>query len=354
MQRLDNQLNARLPDFARRNTAFMRSVIAGQSRTSSPFWRILRLLLVAVVLLLTPLIGWYVAVLTGTDPLAAPTVLDRAFMAMFWVLVLIQLGVRIATLATGSGLISASMRAESWETLKATPDGAALAVKTHWAAVLYRVAPTLIFLMVWRLYFAGVLVANLTSYEGHVFDVFLGGTVPLGSPQFLGADNHLTLPAVALAVVLMAVTLTASLLILVTSAAFDAALGIWLGTLARGRVVNTLGQATVIVIRILLTGFALWIGAAAIEAGGTPFAPIGGNPITFSPPVAWIGALFGLVEGDQGLSLLHLWNYPPLWANIDHSVFIGVALLILVLVQAALANRLILWSAHRATQADRV
>src|SRR5262249_31791120 len=155
-----------------------------------------------VIMLLTPFIGWYVALFLGTDPLAAPTALDRIFVALFWVLVVFQTATRIGALSMGAGSIAAAMRAESWDTLKATPDGAAFAVKAYWAAVLYRLAPMLIVFLIWRIYFTIVLIYNLTSYEGHVFDVFLGGTTPLGGPQFIGADNHLTFPAIALAVVL--------------------------------------------------------------------------------------------------------------------------------------------------------
>jgi hypothetical protein len=355
MQRLSKWLIGELPDFARRDTPFMRQIL-NQQRNPSPrtrLWRILRLVLIALVLLIAPFVGWYLMLYLGVDPMSAPTVLDRVFVALFWLLVVFQTGVRIVALTSGAGVVSSAMRAESWDTVKATPDGAAFAVKTYWASVMYRIAPALILMIIWRLYFTIVLIYNLTSYEGQVFSVFLGGTVPLGTPQFIGPDNHLTSTAVIIAIVLMAMTLTACLLITVTGAALDAAFGIWLGTIARGRVVNTFGQAFLILVRVAVTVFALWIGNAAMSAGGTSLITASGDATPFSPPVAWIATVFGLVEGDMGLSLLHLWNYPQLWANVDYSVLIGLAFLILVLLQAGVADRLIYWSAQRASRADR-
>jgi hypothetical protein len=144
--------------------------------------------------------------------------------------------------------------------------------------------------------------------------------------------------------------MTASLLAPFTALAFDAALGMFIASLLRRRVPGALGQFALILGRIALTVWALWVAAAALSLN--PFT--GTSATSVNPVLGWLGALAGFTEGDLGLTLLYLPNIGRLWADLDYGVLVGVGCLIYVLVQAALANALVHWAGRRAVGADSV
>ena len=119
---------------------------------------------------------------------------------------------------------------------------------------------------------------------------------------------------------------------------------------------GTLSQAAILLIRLTLTLIALWIGAVALSATPLLFNAGGifaSNTVPGGGLLTWIGALFGLVEGDLGLTLLHLPAMQGVWSGIDYGVLIGVGVLIYALLQAGLAQLLIRFAVRRAAAADR-
>ena len=52
--------------------------------------------------------------------------------------------------------------------------------------------------------------------------------------------------------------------------------------------------------------------------------------------------------GDWGLALLHLGRNSEIWATIPYGIFIGLALLVFALIQAAVADRLLLLAVRQA------
>jgi hypothetical protein len=124
-----------------------------------------------------------------------------------------------------------------------------------------------------------------------------------------------------------------------------------LGTIARGRLIGILGQVILVLIRLVITGAALLVGAAVLSL--TTFRVpqlVPGD----SPVVAWLAALLGIAEGDMGLTMLHLPHVQRLWADLEYGVLVGWAFLGYTLLQALLANLIVRWAGYRASRADAV
>jgi hypothetical protein len=342
LQRLFGQL----PDFARPTHPMMRYVLSAAERRTNRRSQIIRL--VAGLLFLAALIA--VSLQIGTDfgrsPLDTANPLDNVFLVLFWPLVVIQLLVRLAAIGSTSGVISSEVQHGTWDTLKITTNGAVLAMKTRWAAVFYRLRMLLILIVLLRAVFIVFALINLTSFQGHYIDLLLSGTTPFGQPE-ISKDT-----SVIVGIVITAMMMTASLLAPFTSVAFDASVGMLVGTLSQGRLLGILGQVTLLIVRILLTVFALHLAASALSLTAPNVWPY--ELLATVPLIGWLAAFFGIAEGDMGLTLLYLPYVQRLWADRDYGALVGVAFLAYVLLQAALANALVKWAGHRAAKADAI
>ena len=200
--------------------------------------------------------------------------------------------------------------------------------------------------MLARLVFIGASLLNFISFNGNYLDDMISGTTPLGAPEL----NPVV--AVILAVVIAAAGMTASILLPFTALAFDAALGTLIGTFARSRWLGAIEQSALLLLRVLITAGALVVGALAVFGGQATLlsAQLG----TFIPGGGigtWLGAFFGIAEGDLGLTMLHQPHVQSLWADILYGALIGAALLIYALLQFGAAQLIVRWSGRRAAHA---
>lgn len=344
------RLYSQLPDFARPSHPVMRYLLLREGRRvgrgSLPF-RILAFLFIIGLLLI---LGYFVASDFGRGTIETSLPLDVVFLVLYWPLIVLQVLMRLIAFTSTIGTIGAEVRTGTWDTLKITTDGAALTMKARWANTFYRMWFILAMLIVARAIFIVISLYDLYQYQGHYLDLLLSGTVPLGQPPI---TENVALP---LGIVAVALGMTAAMIAPFTALAFDAGLGMLVSTFARGRMAGALGQFMLILARVLLTGWALWVGAAALSL--SPFASTGLGaalgPLDPQPVLGWLGIFFGLVEGDLGLTLLHLPHVGRMWADFDYGVLIGVAALGYVLLQAALANFMIWWAGRRATRPERL
>ncbi len=332
-----------LPDFAHPNHPIMRYALAA-GRKASRRAQLIRLVIGILLALGMLVLGWQIATSFGTVPLDTINPLDKVFLVLYWPLVIAQVIMRLYALGSTSGVISSEVQHGTWDTLKITSDGALLTMKTRWAVVFYRLQLILGILLLARLFFVAVALINLTSFQGRYLDLLLSGTVPFGPPN---VSND---AAAIIGILIMSMMITASLLAPFTSVALDASVGMLLGTLSRGRLLGIIGQVVLLVTRILTTAWALQVGAAALSLGPQNsglFPALGGTPLEM-----WLGAFFGIAEGDMGLTLLHLPHVQRLWADREYGVLVGIAFLGYTLLQAALANLFIKWAGRRATKPD--
>jgi hypothetical protein len=286
----------------------------------------------------------------GIAPLSVANPPDALYLLFYWGLVALQLLLRLLALSTTSGVIAAEMRHGTWDTLKITTDGALLTMKARWATAFYRLWALLAVVVVLRVVFIGVALFDLSTFQGRYLDLLLSGTVPFGPPN-IAEDT-----SIVIGILIVAVMMTTAILAPFTAMALDASLGMVIATVTRGRLSGSLGQVGLIIVRLLITVWALWVGATALSLTPTYFADFALATATpDAPPIlGWLGAFFGVAEGDLSLTLLHLPHVQRIWADHDYGILVGVAALGWVLLQALAANFLIRWAGRRATRADRV
>ncbi len=331
---------AQLPDFAQPTHPFMRYMLLRQNRRVTRRLQIARAVVIVVVMGGLIATGWQIATNLGRTPIDVSAPLGQVFLVLYWPLVFVQLLMRLSALGSTSGVIASEMENGTWETLKITTNGAILTMKTRWAAVFYRLSILLGLMTAVRIVFIIAALLDLMRFQGDHIYLLLSGTTPFGQ---IPKDA-----TIFVGIVIMAMMMTATLLAPFTAVAFDAGLGMLLGTVARGRLAGTLGQLALMLARVLITIIVMGLGSVAIF-GTLPLVNFGDSAVT---PLA--AAFLGIAEGDLGLSMLHLPYVLRLWADHEYGVLVGIAILGYVLLQAWLANYLIRWAGRRASKADNI
>ncbi|MEP7288241.1 MAG: hypothetical protein ABI947_21020 [Chloroflexota bacterium] len=336
MQRLYSQL----PDFARPTHPVMRYLL-GTARRSNLRLQILRFLLAVMVMGVMVLVGYQIA--KRFDKIQFDTVnpLDQVFLVLYWPLVTLQILIRLIALGSTSGIIASEIQHGTWDTLKVTTNGAMLTMQTRWAAVFYRLRHLLILIVALRVVFIVIALINLMSYQGNYLRLLLSAPMPFGIANM---SKESTILAGIFATSIM---MTAALLAPFTAVAFDASIGMLVGTFSQGRFLGILGQVALLIVRLVITVAALELGAIALSYSTISLQELFKN----SPGLGWLAALFGVAEGDMGLMLLNLPQHvQSLWADYDAGALVGVAFLGYTLLQAVLANLIVKWAGRRAAR----
>jgi len=346
---LQRFLDRQLPPFARSTHPILRYTMQGRGAGRSG--RVLRMFLFGAAFVLLVL-GSYVINTIGFRFTAEPaSLLDRVFLICYWPLVLLQVFMRFAAFGATTSTVSDESARETWESLKITTEGAALTLRTRWASVFYALAPLLLLVVGARVVFVVFQTVTLTTeYNGRFIDLMLSGTTPLGTEPVLGFGP------IMIGIFIFAMQMTTALLSPFVALAFDAALGTFIGTVVRDRWIGLLGRLLFTLLRMAVTGFSLLFGALALGMSvfGAPggFAPADAVPFA-SALRGLVGAFLGLTEGDLGLNFLSLAHVQRLYTGLDYGVFIGVAALLYMLLQAFAARALLNAAVRRASRADR-
>lgn len=323
-------IQRQLPAWARRDHPAVRYILGPVNAAISASMRVNRVLSYTIILLLMGLVG----VLLGTDFLRTdlleqPT--SRALMSViFWPVFAAQIIVRLAALSMTIGVVGEEVRRQTWDSLRTTASGAGLAIRARWGAVIfYRLRGLMVVLWGARLLLIAALLYDLTAFSGEYLDNLTAGITP-GLP-------------VMVAVLLLALTMTASMLLPITGAGFDAALGLFVSTLLRQRVYILLVQ----------------IAISALYVGGIVFlllvAPPFRDPraLDFTGLGLWLLLLGFAAVGDWGLSLLWLGYYAEqIWADVPYGIFIGLGLMAVIFVQTLLIDGLLALTVRRAEASE--
>lgn len=262
--------------------------------------------------------GWRV------DPLDKPTA-QLLYDGLFWPGVILQILWQVTVIVAAVGSFGARSRRQSWENLQVTSGGVDLAIRARWSAILfYRMRAFPIMITLIRLLLITALLYDLSAINGEYLSHLLDGTRPDLSQ--------------AVSIGLLTCGMVAALLLPLASAGFDAALGVYLATFLRHRVYVTLVQSAFVGLRVLLIALVL-TGGLTYQ---TTLAGMGDAQL-------WMAMLLFVVVGDWGLSLLYLgfWG-AQVWLDVPYSVFIGLAALVVVLILAALSDRLLIRAVRRA------
>lgn len=241
---------------------------------------------------------------------------ESALNVVFWPMLVVQILMSAVTMGLTGSTVSEEIRRQTWDNLRATQAGAELTIRTRWAAVFYRIRGLLgVVLLIRVLLIVGILV-DLTAFQGRYLDLLINGIVP-----------DVALPIAAL---LLAFMMTASLLLPLTAVGFDAAMGLLIATLFQQRTYAVLAQVLYVVFRGFLVTLLVFSTTQFVN-----------GDLTATDPGAW--ALVGgfAAFGDWGLSFLNLGFFGEIWATIPYGIFLGLALLVLSLIQAALTDGIV-------------
>ena len=228
---------------------------------------------------------------------------------------------------TAIGKVARETRRLNWGNFRATPDGAYLTMRARWAAVFYRLRGLLTIVIALRVVLLIGLLWDLTAFQGRYLDLLISGVTPeLG---------------MLAAILLLSLTMSAALLLPVTSTGLNAAFGLLISTAVRQGVYTTLVQVVYILFRIGLALALLW-GASLFIRGGLPASDAG----------VWLLLFIAAALGDWGLALLSLGFAGEVWVVVPYGIFIGPALLVFALIEAAIADQLLNWAVGRAQKAE--
>jgi hypothetical protein len=315
------RLAIQLPEWARSDHPLLRYEL-GQIQQPSRRTRYLRA--AAFWGLLIVLFWGGYAIATGFFQNAAgqsPT--ESAMAIFFWPTLVIQLILQIAALTLTVNTVSDQRRRQTWDNLRATEDGAGLALRARWATVYYRLRVLLLLVLLIRIGFIAGILYDLTAFQGRYIDLLVNNITPEVSP-IVGA-------------VLLAFLMTSGLLLPLTGVGLHGAIGLLVSVTVQQRVYSVLTQVILVIIRLGVV--------IALLVSATQF--IRGN-LAVSDSAAWLlmGGFSAL--GDWGLSFLHLGFYGEVWATVPYAIFLGIGLMLFSMAQSAATEWILGYAIRRA------
>ena len=325
MQRIVGQL----PPWMRPNHPILRYLLEKRQTPDSRRGQFTRALFMILLGFLLLLIGYANASsLFGENPFDLP-ISEMLFKMLFLPTFILQVGLQLTVLLVTMGAIGEEKRRQTWDNLRTTTDGAALALRARWsAAVFYRMRGSLSILLLVRLILIGGLLFDLTAFQGEYLNNLTGGVVP-DIPLFLS-------------VILLALMMTSSLLLPVTALGFDAAFGLLVSTFVQQRTYIVLTQILLTAVRVAIVG-GLLFGVEQFRS----------DVLDMPDLVVWVLLFVFGVMGDWGISFLYLGFYgQQVWVDVPYSIYLGLAMMIFVMIQAILTDLILTWAVRRAERQE--
>jgi len=165
-----------LPAWVRRDHPVLRYELGKATRGSFAL-RLLRAFLVVLALAVAAGIGTVIATNFFTQP-AGETLFDSIHAIAYFPLLIAQLALRVVAFAMTADTVGEEMRRQQWDSLRATPNGADLALRTRWIGVFYRQRGFIIALLISRVLLIGVMLYELTGFQGRYLDLLIYRITP--------------------------------------------------------------------------------------------------------------------------------------------------------------------------------
>ncbi len=308
------RFTAQLPTWARSDHPVLRYELTRIPRRISRRARYLRGLGVVIVALIL-ILGGYLAATGLLQHPPGQNLTESAIAVVFWPTLAVQVLMRIGAITMTTNTVTEEIRRQTWDNLRATESGAALALRARWASVFYRLRPILTIVVLVRVVLIAGILYDLTAFQGRYLDLLINGVVPDTSP--------------AVAALLLAFLMTSTLLLPVTGLGFDAAIGLLFSALIQQRTYSGLLQILLIILRAAVV-VALTIGATQLINGELQ--------ATAQDWAAWLLIAGFAALGDWGLAFLHLGFYGEIWATIPYGIFLGLALLVFAIIESGLTD----------------
>lgn len=315
------RLTGQLPNWARTENPLLRYELGRVTRVPKTRQYVRAAGFIALILVLYW--GGYLIATNFLQTDSGQNLTERLIAIVFWPTLVLQVLMQIVALSLTVNVVAEHKRRQTWDNLRATEGGAALAFRTHWAAVFYRLRPMLAVILLVRIILIFGILYDLTAFQGRYIDLLINGVIPDVSP--------------IVAALLLAFLMTASLLLPFTTVGMDAALGLLISVSVQQRIYSVMTQMIIIILRVGLV--------VGLTYAATQFIR---GQLALPDGAAW--ALMGVFSalGDWGLSFLHLGFYSEIWATIPYAIFMGIGLLLFTMAQSALAELVLALAIRRA------
>ncbi|MBN1679818.1 MAG: hypothetical protein JW966_05970 [Anaerolineae bacterium] len=253
---------------------------------------------------------------------------SAVFAILYFPLLALQYVAVLTALVWTSNTVILEQRRAGWELVKVTSRGAAMSTRSWWVALFYRMRWMLAAIVLARVFFAGWMLVDLTRYQGRYLDLYITGITPAVS--------------VEAAIVLLAMYVTAALLLPVVLVGLNAALGLFLSSFVNNRLLAPLLRVMIVLFETGVFGTALLINDLDVRLSWyTADARSFGDHV------------FAVLAGDFGLELMDLETLFRTWADTEYGVLLGAAALAAVIGMIVLTNALIMAAGWRAGRPGR-
>lgn len=307
------RLVIQLPDWARPEHPILRYELTRTGSRKLPrrtrYFRAFGVVMLGLALVAA---GYLIATNLLRQP-AGQNLTEEVLAVLFWPLLALQVLLRILTIVLTGGAISEEKRRQAWDNLRATESGAELAIRTRWASVFYRLRGLIGVIIAARVLLIFGILWDLTAFQGRYLDLMINGIVP-----------EVGLPVAA---VLVAFFMTATLLLPLTGVGLDAAVGLLVAAVFQQRTYSALAQIILLLARLAVVAV-LTYAATQFVMGDLAASDLG----------AWLLMAGYAALADWGLAYLNLGFYGEQWATVPFGIFIGLALLLFSMLQAALTD----------------
>lgn len=259
---------------------------------------------------------------TAGNAASAANLTGRFWESIYYPIVVLQVITMILALALGAAAVGGERSRKTWDHLRVTEFGAAVALRARWAGILYRLRALILAILLLRLILIGGILYDLTAFGGLY-------------AQMLGAQATPPLPEWRLDLLLIALAVAVSFLLPLVHIVSAAALGILVSVAVKERVYAAVIQILVVVAQLVISLAGVLVIAQTI-ARDTPGA---GD---------WNYALFfGFSAlGDWGLLLAQLGSLGEIWQRVPHGATISFGLMAALVALAAAADGM-MWLAAR-------
>ena len=271
--------------------------------------------LVALVLLLAGAAFIYAS---ATDALGdSRNVSGLIWQCLYFPTLCLQLITLIVALSLGAASVDAERSRKTWDNLRVTEGGAGMALRARWIGILYRLRVPIAAILLVRLVFSLGTLIDLTAFGGLY-------------AQMLSANASPPLADWRLGLLLIAMTLTANIVLPLVMIASAAALGILLSVAVKERIYGAVMQLLLVVMQVVFV-----IAAAA------GISQILQDSLILSDHAQFLLVLTYCAYGDWGMLLAQLGSLGEVWQRIPSGTLISLGLPVVLLAQAFIADGMI-------------
>ena len=313
---------SQFPEWARPEHPIMRSILGSTHGISRRRW----------------LIRWIVVILLAVAAVGGTIVLQDEFSIrelLYGPLVIAQIMAIIVALTLTANTVSTEEQRGTWDTLKLTLIGVPLTLRARWIAVFHQLKWLLGLIILGRLAFTGMLLYDITDFQGRALDLYISGIAPEVSLD--------------VTILIMVAFMTAFIMQPVIAVALSAALGIVLAVLIRSR-------ALVFVLMLLLIGIYLGLVFAGITLGQDIILDRTETLLQeeVDATEGWTAITLMLLGGDMGIEMTQLETQGQVWADFEYGIFMGAGYLVTVMLLGIIANGLVLVASRQAAKPSKV